>query len=160
MKTTITAIILASFLSSAKGEEPGLRNISGEAALGRRVALIEQYFQIKPMFWDLVLPKDYSATVTFCDRGSSKPRMEITLEPGSTSALYFASTGGPNIRGEQFLFGSPDKYHYVSAPIPRGARTIRFNKLAGTKTINLFEVLSPNEDTEPLMWCEIHFHKK
>jgi hypothetical protein len=160
MKNTITAIILASFLLSAKGEEPALRSISGEAALVRRVALIEEILQIKPKFWDLVLPKEYSATVIFCDRSSSKARKEISLEPGSTFALYFASTSKADIRNEQFQFGLTGKYNYTSVLLPRGARTIRFNELDGTKTINLFEVFSPNEDAEPIMWCEIHFQKK
>jgi len=112
------------------------------------------------MFWDLVLPKDYSATVAIRERRSYKPLLEFSLNAGTTAPLYFATTGGRNSSGDQIRFGSRSKISYVSDPIARGARSIRFGAVQGTTAIHLFEVFSPPEETVPLIWCEIQFHKK
>ncbi len=37
---------------------------------------------------------------------------------------------------------------------------VSYGEAGGTKTVRLVELFSPPQDPEPLLWCEIRFHKR
>jgi hypothetical protein len=158
LKLPIAIIVICSGLASASADQPTLDQISGDATLARRIDFIERYLQIQRLDWQLKLPKDYSATVTFRQRGADKPTLELSLEQGTTTPLFYASApdGADKI---QITFGGSDRSVNVYLPKPKESKT-RFGHLDGVKDTILFEVSLSAEATSPQVWCEIHFHKK
>lgn len=159
MKLPIAILVVGAGLAIARADQPSLSQIPGDQTLAKRVEFIERYLQMERMDWQLVLPEDYSAVVTFCQQGGEAPILELSLEPGSTTPLYFVSAPDGAER-MQFFFGGPDRSASVYRPKLDNQRKITFGQLNGMEDMNLFEVFLSEEATTPQVWCEIRFHKK
>lgn len=132
----------------------------GDSLVERRLALVEANLGIKRSDWNLILPKDYAAKVTFRMAASEQPILEQTFEPGTTNPLFFASSPSPDDKeGLQITFGSRQGSANIYPPRPLAWKTA-YGYPDGVKNFRLFEIFFPNARGSAGIWCEVSFQKR
>lgn len=157
MKSLLSVFAIFASLSLLSAQLPELVQLPlGDSLVERRVAFMESQMGISRTDWKLVLPNDYAARVVFRKAGKEEPLKEISLKPGTTNALFFATV----VEGQHLKvsFGANNEETGILTAQP-GEWKSTFGFPDGVKDFRLFELSFSDAQEIDAMWCEVSFQK-
>ncbi|MBN8711754.1 MAG: hypothetical protein J0I10_20450 [Verrucomicrobia bacterium] len=157
MKFLLSLFATFASLSLLSAQMPELVQLPlGDSLVERRLAFAESQLGVSRTDWKLTLPKEYSAKLVFRRTGSDKPIKEVSLEPGTTNAIFFATV--PQDSHLQVSFGTNNEETGTLISRPRQL-TAKFGFPDGAKDFRLFELSVSDPQENETMWCEVSFQK-
>lgn len=129
----------------------------GDSLVERRLAFVESQMGISRTDWKLTLPKEYSAKLVFRRAGSDQPIKEVSLEPGTTNSIFFATV--PEGEHLNISFGANNEVKGILLTKPQQSTT-KFGFPEGVKDFRLFDLSYSVPGGSEAMWCEVSFQKR
>ncbi len=161
MRIILPLLLLFITSSYASSAELTLEQVpASEVPASLRLDYLERYLQIQRHDWRLTVPKGYRARLTFRQKGSDKPMLELEIDENKVSQIFLATAPDrSNATSVAITFGSEQSSVTTFMPHQNGWQ-LKFGNPGGSKDNFLFQIWNPPPSDAPQFWCDTLFEKK